>query len=62
MLTRLITILTTAIMVLTASGCAYNYDYRCRAWDHCPSQGDIQYIKIPNGYGGKYCRNDPRAC
>jgi hypothetical protein len=38
-------------------------DYRCRANDYCPyTDPPRQYVRAPDGWGGKYCLQNPTEC
>jgi hypothetical protein len=38
-------------------------DYRCRSYDHCAyTDPPRQYVRAPDGWGGKYCLQNPTEC
>ena len=61
-------ILVLLFMVVPLSGCLATAgdirNYRnCGMRDYCPERdGPRQYIRAPDGWGGKYCLNNPMEC
>lgn len=38
-------------------------DYRCRSYDYCAyTDPPRQYVRAPDGWGGKYCLQNPTEC
>ena len=52
--------ITILILMLSLTACAG--DLRCRSAGPCAAYGDVQYMKLPDGWGGKYCSHDPQRC
>ena len=55
-------------IILSLQGCLAtvsdirNYQ-RCGSRDYCPERdGPRQYVRAPDGWGGKYCMNNPMEC
>jgi len=53
--------------ILALTGCAdmqiARYYPQCRTWDVCPYSGQQrQYVRAPDGWGGKYCSQYPERC
>ena len=47
----------------TLTGCLQTMDPRCRSYDYCAYSGQPrQYVRAPEGYGGKYCLQNPTEC
>lgn len=51
------------IITMQLSGCLVTMDPRCRSYDYCAyTDSPRQYIRAPDGWGGKYCLNNPEEC
>ena len=51
-----------AISTITLSGCLAT-GRQCRSYDYCVERdGPRQYIRAPDGWGGKYCQQNPENC
>ena len=49
-----------SISLLTA---CMSLDPRCRTGDYCAYRdGQRQYVRAPDGWGGKYCSANPTKC
>jgi len=61
-------ILVSICMVLSLSACvttgtSYKVTRACGARDYCPERdGARQYVRAPDGWGGKYCLQNPTEC
>ena len=61
---RLLRLCIVAILASTSlTGCLQTMDPKCRSYDYCASRdGPRQYIRAPDGWGGKYCLQNPTEC
>ena len=56
-------ILLLLILILIDLTACTSYDPRCRTGDYCAyTMGQRQYIRAPDGWGGKYCSKNPKEC
>jgi predicted small secreted protein len=63
-------IISTSIVVILAStqltGCLTTIggrDYRCRGYDYCAyTDAPRQYVRAPDGNGGRECLKNPMEC
>ena len=56
-------------LVISLTGCvtmtpsSYKMTQACGGRDYCPERdGPRQYIRAPDGWGGKYCLQNPTEC
>lgn len=44
-------------------GSSYRVRTACMSRDYCPERdGPRQYVRAPDGWGGKYCLANPTEC
>jgi hypothetical protein len=62
MMKRLLTVFLLCVSVITLSGCLAT-GRQCRSYDYCLERdGPRQYVRAPDGWGGKYCQANPENC
>ena len=62
MMKRISTIVLLCFSLITLSGCLAT-GRQCRSYDYCLERdGPRQYVRAPDGWGGKYCQANPENC
>ena len=56
-------VLLLAVFCLSLTGCLASGRSNCYGRDYCVERdGPRQYIRAPDGWGGKYCLQNPTEC